>query len=259
MNLLSAPIEIAGNWGSMIPASATKVLTRMRLACLEGVRLVSDRQPSVLRVEEHTSGPPAIWLHSGDPAIAWVIVDVGERDWSRLAYQFGHELGHVLANSWRPDARPALPCQWLEETLAEAFSLHGLARLAEEWKRTPPFGDDNAFGDAIAKYRQDIIDRYAQLGREQHIGEGFATWFRKNRAAIEAGALGPYSQAASLIVLAEYERRPACVEALGALNRWPGRSNAPVKNYLRSWRSSCAELSAESRLPERLGELLGVN
>jgi hypothetical protein len=259
VNLLSAPIELSGNWGHMIPASATKVVSRMRQACLEGVRLLSDRQPSALRVEEHSSGPPAVWLHSAEPTIAWVIVDIGERDWSKLAYQFGHELGHVLANSWRPDARPAQPCQWLEEAMVEAFSLRGLARLAEDWKRNPPFAKDNAFGDAIAKYRQGIIDRYAQLGREQRIGEGFAAWFRNNHAAIEAGALGPYSQAASLIILAEYESKPGCVEALGALNRWPGRSGVPVEDYLRSWRSSCVELSAHSRLPERLGELLRVS
>ncbi len=259
MTLLSAPIELAGNWGRMIPASAAKVLDRMRFACLEGVRLISDRQPTVLRVEEHTFGLPSIWLHSADPTVAWVIVDIGERDWSKLAYQFGHELGHVMANSWQKDARPAPPCQWLEEAMVEAFSIRGLARLAEGWKRSPPFENDNAFGDAIGKYRQDIIDHYSQLGREQRIGEGFAAWFRNNRAAIEAGALGPFSQAASLTILAEYENMPGCVEALGALNRWPGRTGVPIDHYLRLWRASCAELSADSHLPARLGELLQIS
>ncbi len=258
VNLLTAPIQLGGNWGHMIPASAQEVLIRMRMASLDFVRLVSDRQPSVLRVEEHTSGLPHVWLHSAEPATAWIVVDIGERDWSKLAYQFGHELGHVLANSWRPDAKPARPCQWLEEAMVEAFSLRGLARLAEEWKRNPPFAKDNAFGDAIAKYRQDIIDRYAQLGREQGIGEGLAAWFQKNRAAVEAGALGPYSQAASLIILAEYESRPGCVEALGTLNRWPGRTSVPAESYIQSWRSSCTELSACSFLPTRLGALLGL-
>jgi hypothetical protein len=259
VNLLSAPIELAGNWGRMLPASATKVLQRTRLACLEGVRLVSDRQPSALRVEEHTSGLPHVWLHSGEPATAWIGVDIGDRDWSKLAYQFGHELGHVLANSWRLDARPAPPCQWLEEAMVEAFSLRGLAGLAQEWKRNPPFANDSSFGDAIAKYRQDIIDRYAQLGREQRIGEDFSAWFRKSRAAIEAGALGPFSQAASLVVLAEYERSPGCVEALGALNRWPGRTGVPVEDYLRFWEASCAELAADGHLPARLAQFLSLS
>jgi hypothetical protein len=37
----------------------------------------------------------------------------------------------------------------------------------------------------------------------------------------------------SLAVLAEYERAADCVEALGALNRWPGRTGIPIGDYLR--------------------------
>ena len=43
--LLSAPIELAGDWGHMLPRSADQVVERMRHACLDGVRLLSDRQP----------------------------------------------------------------------------------------------------------------------------------------------------------------------------------------------------------------------
>ena len=38
---------------------------------------------------------------------------------SVLAYQFGHELGHVTANSWQPSGKPQLPSQWLGEAPAE--------------------------------------------------------------------------------------------------------------------------------------------
>src|SRR5436190_10729964 len=97
--LLSAPIELAGDWGHMIPRAADQVVERTRNACLDGVRLLSDRQPTRLRVDKHASGPPAVWLHPDGSSMAWIIVDIGERAWSQLAYQFGHELGHVLANS----------------------------------------------------------------------------------------------------------------------------------------------------------------
>jgi hypothetical protein len=49
--LLSAPIELAGNWGHMLPRSADLVAERMRHSLLDGVGLVSDRQPTRLRVE----------------------------------------------------------------------------------------------------------------------------------------------------------------------------------------------------------------
>jgi hypothetical protein len=257
--LLSAPIELAGDWGHMLPRSADRVVERMRNACLDDVRLLSDRQPTRLRVEEHTSGPPAVWLHPDGSSMAWVIVDVGERDWSKLAYQFGHELGHVLANSWQAHAKPMPPCQWIEEALVEAFSIRGLRRLAESWQRNPPFAGDNEFGNAIADYRQNIIWRYAKLAEEQGIARDPGRWFADHRGEIELPGLNPFAQAASLTILDEYERRPSCVEAVGVLNRWPGRSGVPVDDYFREWRASCVELGASPLLPNNLGELFGVS
>lgn len=257
--LLSAPIELAGNWGHMIPGSAEQVVERMRHACLDGIRLLSDRQPARLRVDEHSSGQPAIWLHPDGSSMAWIIVDIGERDWSKLAYQFGHELGHVLANSWQADAKPAPPCQWLEEAVVEAFSLRGLGHLAKGWKQDPPFAGDNAFGGAIAEYRRNIVKSYEALTDTQGLSRDPAAWFAGHRSEIEIPGLNPFAQAMSLTILMEYERVPGAVEAVGALNRWPGRSGIPIAQYLQRWKDSCAELHASPHLPLRLGELLGIS
>ena len=259
VTLLSAPIELAGNWGNMIPHSADLVVELMRHACLDGVRLISDRQPTRLRVDEHTSGQPAVWLHSDGSTTAWVIVDIGERAWCQLAYQFGHELGHVFANSWQYYARPHIPCQWLEEAMVEAFSLRGLGNLASAWRKTPPFPGDNAYGDAVARYRQNVIDGYKQLAAEQGGVEDLRAWFERHRAEIESeGGLLRFAKAAALVILAQYERAPTCVEAVGALNRWPRRSAVKVEDYLRDWQESCIELKASTALPDYLQGMLGV-
>ena len=117
-----APIELAGKWGRIVPRSAQSVVERMREACLGDIALVSDRQPTRLRVDRHTFGPPAVWLHPDGSSMAWIIVDTGERAWMQLAYQFGHELGHVMANSGQSHAKPQPPSHWLEEALVEAFA-----------------------------------------------------------------------------------------------------------------------------------------
>ena len=257
--LLTAPIELAGDWGHMLPYSADQVVERMRHACLDGIRLVSDRQPTPNRAS--TSIHRAIrqvWLHPDGSTMAWIIVDIGQRDWSKLAYQFGHELGHVMANSWQPHAKPKPPCQWLEEALVEAFSIRGLGRLAENWKRDPPFPDTSAFGNAIAEYRQDIIRRYSALANEQGLSRNSAAWFTDHRSQIEVPGLNQFGQAAAVTILAEYEQAPSCVEALGALNRWPGRSGVAIEEYFREWQASCVELDASPLLPTRLREMLGI-
>jgi hypothetical protein len=256
--LLSAPIELAGDWGRMVPYAADQVVERVRHACLDGVRLVSDRQPTRLRVDEHTSGQPAVWLHPDGSSMAWVIVDIGERDWSKLAYQFGHELGHVTANSWQPNSTPKAPCQWMEEALVEAFSIRGLGILAESWKTNPPFPGDNAFGNAIANYRENIIRRYTAQADDQGLNRNPAAWFVDHRREIEIPGLHAFAQAFSITALSEYEHAPSSVEALGALNRWPGRTGVPIEDYFRQWRASCSDLQASPALPTYLQETLGI-
>ena len=112
--------------------------------------------------------------------------------------------------------------------MVEAFSLRGLGRLAESWKQDPPFPGDNEFGAAIADYRQNVVQRYTELAAEREFINDPAAWFANHRSEIDAPG-HPFAPAASLSVLAEYERASSCVEALGALNRWPGRSTSVAK------------------------------
>jgi hypothetical protein len=252
VTLATAPIEMAGAWGKMIPGSAQKVVELMRRSCLRDVRLVSDRQPARLRVDEHPSGSPAVWLHDDPAATAWVIVDIGQQAWCQLAYQFGHELGHVLANSWQRQAKAGGTCQWLEESLVEAFSLMGLAHLAQAWAQTPPFAGDNAYASAVLDYRRNVETDYRKLAAAQGMSD-MKAWYARNRAGIEAGdGLNAFARAASLTWLAQYERTPGCVEALGALNRWPQRTRMMLTDYLGQWEASCRQLGASPILPRSI-------
>src|SRR5215469_156886 len=63
VDLLSAPLELSGEWGGSPPGAAAVVIARMREVGLAGIRLLSDQQPQRLRIDHHSSGPPAIWLH----------------------------------------------------------------------------------------------------------------------------------------------------------------------------------------------------
>ena len=150
------------------------------------------------------------------------------------------------ANGWRR--------RWLE-----TFSLRGLALLADSWSTDPPFKDDSGFGAAIAVYRQNILEHYGKLAAEQGNSNNLSAWFKQHRAVMEAQPfLNAFAQAASLSILAEYERNPACIEALGALNRWRGRSAIALEEYFRAWEKSCRELQASADLPTRLRNLLGL-
>jgi hypothetical protein len=252
VTLLSAPVEMVGEWGGSPPQAALRVVARMREVALSGLRLFSDQQPQRLRVDNHASGPPAVWLHDDPPQTAWVIVDIGPADWCKLAYQFGHELGHVLCNSWGRLAVPLPPSQWLEEALVEAFSIRGLGLLAASWEANPPFAGDAPFAKFIRQYRQDLIDNYRNAPTPE---TDFAAWFQTYRSPLEAG-IGEPEGPAVLAMLAEEEKDKACVEDLGAVNRWPARSAVPVEEYLTLWEASCAAIGTSGHLPARLRSLL---
>jgi hypothetical protein len=259
VTLLTTPLELGGTWGESAPVDAAAVIERMRAACLEGVAPVSDHQPEKLRVDDRdqsTGGGPAVWLHSDNPTTGWVLVTIGTNDWCQLAYQFGHELGHVFSNSWEPDAKPLNPCQWVEEALVEAFSLRGLTFLADAWAREPPFPDDAAFADSIRSYRETILAPYRAAAEEQGMAAGFGAWFKARETHFTEHGTVNDAGAAVPTMLEMLEGDAAAISDMEALNRWPGRSGVPLPDYLDFWEKSCTELHSPGRLPVRLKELL---
>ena len=257
--LYDAPIELGGNWLSAPTEAVARVLSKIRTANLSGVRLFSDRQPEKIHIENHLEGTPAIWLHNDRPETADIIVDIGPADWCKLAYQFGHELGHVLCNSWQFAAKPQPPTQWLEEALVEAFSIRGLGILAVNWEKDPPFAGDAGFAQSIRSYRLDLVNKYQNEVVEPGPGNNVAVWFRNHRADIETGRSG--RGPAIMGILSAYQSElsepglGSCVDDLGALNRWPERSGTPIENYIEHWAASCREIGAPGRLPVKLKQL----
>jgi hypothetical protein len=255
INLSSAPIEVIGIWGASPSNAAAVVISRMRQACLSGLRLFSDQQPDRLRVEDEASGPPHIWLHKENPTTAWIVVDIGTRAWSQLAYQFGHELGHVMCNSWMWKVETPPPCRWVEECLAEAFAIRGLARLADSWENDPPFVGDAHYGQALRDYRRDLLNKYQNAAGSEPIRD-MAGWLRAKRPRLDGAAgLSDEEGPAILTVLNAMEAETACVEDVGAVNRWPERSGLPLEDYLWRWRRSCEQLKLSGLLPARLQEI----
>jgi hypothetical protein len=257
VTLLTAPIELGGEWGGSPPSAAALVLARTREVALSGVRLLSDRQPDRLRVDDHASGPPYVWLHSDPPREAWIVVDIGARDWSQLAYQFGHELGHVLCNSWQLNTKPHVPCQWLEESMVEAFSIRGLGLLAKSWEQDPPYAGTNGFGQAIRQYREKVIERYRQPEGPAPDAD-LAPWLAEMRDTLaQQTGVNPMEGPAILAIVEMLERDKGRVEDMGAVNRW-AEPALPIEAYLASWTASCAEIGAPGRLPVQIKSRLGL-
>ncbi len=85
-----------------------------------------------------TESPP-------DGATYRVGLSVTTRDYARLAYQLGHELGHVMMDPRRTNG--------VIETIATALSLQVLDDLQERWTKRPPYASWRAFAPRFGEYR----------------------------------------------------------------------------------------------------------
>lgn len=84
-------------------------------------------------------------------------------------------------------------------------------------------------------------------------------WLRRNQVALDhTSGVNVIEGPMIMEILAELEADLTCVEDMGALNRWPKRSEVPISEYLHLWQVSCAEIFAGGRLPTRLVQALCI-
>ena len=162
-----------------------------------------------------------------------------------------------MANSWNVAAWPEPPCQWLEESLVEAFSIGDwrywptTGRMIRRFPATAPFPD----GSATTEPGRERLCACGKRGRRTDHRGLVSRPPRGNRAQQRPAE---YQGPCILALVLEYENDKGCVEDIGALNRWPERTRLPIDQYLAKWRASCQEIKAPGRLPERIATLLGL-
>jgi hypothetical protein len=184
------------------------------------------------------AGPRVLARKSPDGAYL-VVLNVQDRRWDQLAYQFSHELCHIFSNyDQRPigDDPASRDYQWLEETLCEAVSLLTLKRLASSWKDSPPHTGWEDYARAFHEYAERLLSaRHRRLPPEESV----AGWYLRHQAALE---INPYLReknellAASLLDLVE--NTPGSLEAIGYLNL-EAPSKEGLAAYLAAWYDCC--------------------
>src|SRR5579862_1995209 len=100
-----------------------------------------------------SQGDPITLFERGPAGEIRVRLDVEGFLWARFAFQFSHELGHVLCG-FEEYPNPNL---WFEETICEVASLYALGRMAEVWSRRPPYENWKSYAPQLKKYRDERI------------------------------------------------------------------------------------------------------
>ena len=259
MNLERVPLAVSGDWGGATMQDVHAVVSSARTACVGGATfpIGGPKRIDVVGIPSR----PCPMVHAEDRAdgSARILLTVRGRQWAQLAYQFGHELGHVAANSWKGDAIPRPPSHWLEEGLVEAFSLAGLLRMEAMWPSSPPYPNWASYAPALGDYAR---TRLAELRTSSHQGAfeaDPAAWFKAQRPALEpqmALTIETWPIVPTLVDL--LQANPDARIDLSALNTWRDRSMLPIEDYMAAWELSCRAGGMPGTLPRVIRALLAI-
>jgi hypothetical protein len=218
-----------GDWD----AGREDILAVCRSAAGEIARHVPGRKWDPILIRQDQKQGPMVIYGRGPDGSRRVLLNVRGTFWSQLAYQFAHELCHILCN-YREANRANL---WFEETLCETASLFALRRMAESWRTRPPYSNWKGYAASLGSYAQERLDATARLD-----GLPLAQWYRRHEAELRKV---PTDRAKNQVVAAALlpllEKEPAAWAALGSLNQWDARQELTFAEYLRDWHTRVPE------------------
>jgi hypothetical protein len=223
-------IRVASDgWGDAGTADIAKVLESAGEALW--TRFPGKTLPPI-EVSRSTKGPITLF-ERGPAGEVRVKLDVEGRHWAQFAFQFGHEMGHVLCGG----ADVPNPNLWFEETLCEAASLYVLGGMAEAWKTRPPYPNWKEYSASLETYRRERTDK-AKLPE----GTALPAWFRGKEPSLRKD---PRQRDLNLLmaasILPHFEEAPEHWEAIAAVNAVRGDAARPFAGYLQDWSRSAPE------------------
>jgi len=158
----------------------------------------------------------------------------GGRLWAKCAYQFSHELCHILARYQQRDKR-----DWFEELICEVASLYTLRRMSESWVENAPYESWRDYAPALADYANDIIKNGALPD-----GTSPADYLAAHLSELEAAPrLRDIQTALAIELLPLFEAQPQGWAAIPYLNSRKDEGAAEFGTFLRRW---------QQRVPQHL-------
>ena len=174
---------------------------------------------------------PIVLYERGEQGEYLVKLNTEKTYWCQYAFQFAHELGHIICGYKKGD-RSNL---WFEETICETVSLFILRRMTKEWKKEPPYPNWKSYGPEFAKYAQKRMDKNPwpnELSLSQWYQDNEIKLVNeptdRNRNVKLANKLLPY-----------FEKDPKIWSAFIYLNTSKSKEKLSFIAYLKSWEKNC--------------------
>lgn len=178
-------------------------------------------------------GGPIVLHQRGSEGQLIVRLNTRDRYWAQYAFQFGHELCHILS---RFDEDPT-GNRWFEESLCEAASLFVVRGMGASWATEPPYSNWSPYAPELTKYAAQRIEKFRPA--EPFV---LSDWYVENADALAAHAENrDLNTVVAVTLLPMFEAAPEHWQALQYLN--DGKPAAPqtFAEYLGDWHGNAPE------------------
>lgn len=223
---------LEGGWGDARAEDIETVLYAVAAVLLE--RFPGRRLNPILVA--HSDKYPLTLYEKGPHGEYRIYLSAREQYWAHYAYEFAHELTHILSNHEHfAYSREITPNQWFAEALCEAASLYALKRLAFLWEVSPPHPRWRPYAPTFEEFAERLFnERHRQLPPDTLL----ATWFEQNEQDLRRDPyLRKHNEVVANMLLPLFEENPEFWQAIGYL---PAKG-ASFRDYLYAWRANAPE------------------
>ena len=217
------------NWGGASRADLKKVCESASLDLW-----VSAGKPALKPIDLSRGHASPITLYQRGPQGQYrVKINVNGTYWAQAAYQFSHELGHILCN-YRSERKAN---KWFEETLCETASLFALRKMAVRWQTEPPYPHWKSYHKALSDYAQKRIDQHPLP-----TGKSLATYVAEHRRSLQQNPTQrKLNTTVAVQLLPLFEAEPHRWAAVRHLNAGKPDSAPTLESYFRRWHATVPE------------------
>ena len=195
---------------------------------------------------------PIVLFRRGEKGEHLIRLTTGKLYWAQYAYQFSHEICHVLCG-YDQDFRGNL---WFEETICETASLYCMRRMSVEWRTNAPYGNWKSYAPLLRDYTDEI-----ERNRKDYleiIRTGMPAYYRKHAQHLSSnGTDRKKNGAMALVMLAVFERHPQNWNAIRWLNSSPSPKGETFTQYLSKWKRAVPK--EHSAFVSSIADLYGIS
>jgi len=215
------------DWGG---AGVEDIGAVLRSAAAELLRYTPGLLVIPISVQHRGQGYPETLPHRSVDGNIVIVLNAQGHHWAQFAYQFIHELCHVLSNHAQ-----VLPSEerWFDEAVCEAASLFTLLGMARTWESSPPYPNWSDYAAGLRDYAHTALN---EGHRRLRPGTDLAHWYEQQRGHLREDRY--WREGTELVanqLLPLFMTEPSAWEAIKYLNVGGTEPRPSFEAHLSAW------------------------